>query len=81
MWLCIDKNLRGTRNSSTVTHMVEKYGKESIVGEHSVLGHLDRNGYPTATITIQDLWLRIALVFSLILLKKKNIPNIMVDSQ
>ncbi len=41
----VDKSLRGTRNTTTVTHMIEKFGAESLIGEHSVLGYLNNHRY------------------------------------
>lgn len=49
-----DKNLRGTRNTSTVTHMVKKYGNDSLVGEHSFLGHLNNNGFAVFPTTAEE---------------------------
>ena len=44
VYIITDKILRGTRNLTTVTHMVQKFGKDSLTGSNSVYGHLNNNG-------------------------------------
>ncbi|MFT4551299.1 MAG: N-formylglutamate amidohydrolase/glutamine amidotransferase-like uncharacterized protein [Verrucomicrobiales bacterium] len=35
---------RGTQNGQTTTHLLERFGREALVGEHSVFGHLAAQG-------------------------------------
>jgi N-formylglutamate amidohydrolase len=40
-----DAICRGTRNGKTVTLLLDRNGRHSLIGRRSVLGHLQRNGY------------------------------------
>lgn len=40
-----DAICRGTRNGKTVTLLLDRDGRHSLIGRRSVLGHLQRNGY------------------------------------
>jgi N-formylglutamate amidohydrolase len=40
-----DAICRGTRNGKTVTLLLDREGRHSLIGRRSVLGHLQRNGY------------------------------------
>jgi N-formylglutamate amidohydrolase len=40
-----DAICRGTRNGKTVTLLVDRDGRQSLIGRRSVLGYLQRNGY------------------------------------
>jgi len=40
----LDTIIRGTRNGETVTHLIEKFNQDSLIGKSSLLGHLSAQG-------------------------------------